>query len=489
MKNNLLIKAAEDLIDRGNWRAASAAYARLCTIFPNEPDIFYVYGRVLIELKMWDAALGQFEMALSINPDDPRFHRSRGDTLQAMGSLLEAETAYRQAINLNPHDTDAMINLGNSINKQGRPGDALVMYGRALAFDPGNLLALNNIGKTWHDHGDLKKAKTCYEMALNLNPNYPEAHFNHSLALLSEGDYRNGWHEYEWRFERQSARQIYPHRLNVSRWNGMPFPGKHLLVHCEQGMGDVIQFCRYMPMVKDLGGTVTLEVHEPLVSLLQGMPSVDRIIPFGRSKPLGEDFDFYVPLMSLPLLFGTTVENIPANIPYLAPSEVEKSRWRSQLSGRCEPCIGLVWSGSATDPSRSCPWDIVVTLAKSATNMHIFSLQKELPHGITTDMLNQANIIHLGNGLANFHSTAAVISHLDLIISIDTAVAHLAGAMGKPLWILLPHVSDWRWFQKGLDTPWYPTARLFRQPEKGNWADLVSVLIDELKKWNFCQRS
>lgn len=484
MESSALVEEAEKFVASGDWQAASIAYARLALRYPDEPDVFYLRGRVLMELGDWDAALSQLNKALSINPEDPRFHRSRGDALQAIDMLFEAENAYRCAIDLNPHDSDAMINLGNTIYKQGRSNGALASYERALAFDPENFKALNNIGKTWHDQGDLKQAKFWYETALNLNPNYPEAHFNHAVALLSEGDYRNGWQEYEWRFQRHSARQVYPHRLNGSRWKGTPFRDKRLLVHCEQGLGDVIQFCRYLPMVKSLGGTVTLEVHAPLVSLLQGMPSVDRIIPFGPSKPRESEYDIHVPLMSLPLLFGTTVENIPAQIPYLQPSAVEKSRWQSKLSSGYGRRIGLVWSGSATDPRRSCHWEIVATLTKVMTNFQFFSLQKELPPGITTDLLGSANVMHWGNDLVDFHSTAAAISHLDLVISIDTATAHLAGAMGKPVWILLPHSADWRWLQRRFDSPWYPTARLFRQPEKDDWRSLGSALVEELNKWS-----
>jgi len=484
VESSAFVEEAEKFVASGNWQAASIAYARLALSYPDEPDVFYLHGRVLMELGDWDAALSQFNKALSINPKDSRFHRCRGDVLQAMDMLLEAENAYRCAIDLNPRDTDALINLGNTIYKEGRSNGALAPYGRALAFDPENLKALNNIGKTWHDQGDLKKAKIWYETALKLNPNYPEAHFNHAIALLAEGDFRNGWQEYEWRFHRQSARQVYPHQLNILRWNGAPFQDKRLLVHCEQGLGDVIQFCRYMPMVKALGGTVTLEVHASLVSLLEHITSVDRIIPFGRLKPREIDYDLYVPLMSLPLLFGTTIESIPAQIPYLHPSPVEVSRWQSRLSSRCGARIGLVWSGSATDPRRSCPWEIISRLTKVMTNLQFFSLQKQLPPGITADLLEHANMIHWGNSLVDFHATAAAISHLDLVISIDTATAHLAGAMGKPVWILLPHAADWRWLQIRSDTPWYPTARLFRQPEKDDWRALVSTLVEELKQWS-----
>jgi len=483
IENSSLIKTAEDFIDKKDWGAASDAYALLARSYPNEPDVHYLHGRVLMELTQWDAALTRFDMAVTIGDKESRFHRSRGDALQAMGKLLDAENAYRRAIDLNPQDTDAMINLGNTMNKQERPNAALSWYGRALAFDSENLLALNNIGKTWHDLGELQQAKIWYEKALSRNPNYAEARFNRALALLTEGDYIHGWMEYEWRFRRRSAKRVYPHRLEGERWDGKSFRDRRLLVHCEQGMGDVIQFCRYMPMVKALGGKVILEVHPPLVSLLQGMPSIDRVIPFDRGQRPTVDYDIYIPLMSLPLLFGTTIDNIPCQTPYLKPSTVEISRWQYRPGTHHTPSIGLVWAGSNIDPRRSCPWDIVAELTEAMNNIHFFSLQKELPSEVNRDLLNRAHIIHWGDFLNDFHATAAAISHLDMIISVDTATAHLVGAMGKPLWVLLPYTADWRWFQDRLDVPWYPTARLFRQPKNGNWRSLLVSLIGALETW------
>lgn len=481
-EENRLIQDAESFVAEGQWQAASKAYEALTAIYPSEPEVYYLHGRVLMEMTQWRAALVQLDRALALSTTEPRYHLSRGDTLQALGSLVEASESYRKALELNPNDCDAMINLGNSLHRQGDLSDALYWYGRALEVDRLSIKAMNNIGKTLQDIGDLQRAKEWYDKALAIDANYAEARFNKAAALLTEGDYLNGWREYEWRFRRNSARRVYPHRLEGERWNGTPFAGKRLLVHCEQGLGDVIQFCRYLLAVKALGGTLILEVHKPLLPLLQGMAAVDKVIHFDPKTPPAVDYDYHIPLMSLPFLLGTTLDSVPKPIPYLQPSEAALSRWQQQSDICRSPEVGIVWAGSATDPNRSCPLEVVKELCTSAKGIRFISLQKELPEGISAEILAAEGITHWGDRLSDFNETAAAISHLDLVISIDTAAAHLAGAMGKPLWLLLPHASDWRWLQKRDDSPWYPTARLFRQHSKGDWKGLLSNLIEALKR-------
>ena len=481
-EENRLIRDAESFVAEGQWQAASRAYEALTAIYPSEPEVYYLHGRVLMEMMQWRAALGQLDRALALSTTEPRYHLSRGDTLQAIGSLIEASESYRKALELKPNDCDAMINLGNALHRQGDLSDALYWYKRALEVDQTSIKAMNNIGKTLQDKGELQHAKEWYDKALAIDGNYAEARFNRAAALLTEGDYLNGWREYEWRFMRKSARHVYPHRLGGERWNGKPFAGKRLLVHCEQGLGDVLQFCRYLPTVKALGGSLLLEVHKPLLPLLQGMAAVDRVICFDPKTPPAIEYDYHIPLLSLPLLLGTTLDSLPKPIPYLEPSEAALSRWQQRSDAFCSPEVGIVWAGSSTDPSRSCPFDAVMELCASANGIRFISLQKELPDGISAKKLAAKGITHWGDRLSDFNETAAAISHLDLVISIDTAAAHLAGAMGKPLWLLLPHTSDWRWLQKRDDSPWYPTARLFRQPSKGDWKGLLSDVVAALNR-------
>ncbi len=481
-ENSRLVKDAERFVAEGQWQAAARAYEQLTAIHAFEPEVYYLHGRVLMEMAQWQAALRKFDHALAISATEPRYHLSRGDTLQAMGALREASNAYRNALTLAPDDCVAMVNLGNVTHKQGDLLSALDWFGRTLRRDPLNIKAMNNLGKTFQDMGDLKRARIWYDKALAIDPHYAEARFNRAAAMLTVGDYMNGWPEYEWRFRRKSALRVYPHHLRGPRWDAKPFHGKRLLVHCEQGLGDVIQFCRYLPAVKKLGGTLILEVQKPLVSLLKAMPSVDRVITFDNRRSTTHEYDIHIPLMSLPLLLGTTIENIPSHIPYLNPSTAMRPKWRPRSTEHHAPSVGIVWSGNATDPRRSCPLELVIKLCSSIDGIRFFSLQKELPEGVTADKLREAGIIHWGDRLSDFDATASAIFQLDLMISIDTATAHLAGAMGKPLWLLLPYASDWRWLQNRDDSPWYPTARLFRQSVKNDWAAMFPGVIRALRQ-------
>lgn len=477
-----LIKDAEDCVAEGQWQAASRAYEALAAIYPCEPEVHYLHGRVLMEISQWQAALGRFDRALTLSSTEPRYHLSRGDSFQAMGALHQASQAYHDALKLDPHYSDAMIHLGNTLHRLGDLPAALKWFQKAHAIKPAGITSMNNIGKTYQDMGDVRQAISWYDKALAIAPQYAEARFNRAVALLTTGDYLNGWREYEWRFQRKSAHRVYPHQLAGKRWNGRPFPGKRLLVHCEQGMGDVIQFCRFLPDVKALGGKLILEVHKPLASLLQGLGSVDRVVIFDPVQPPVADYDYHIPLMSLPYLLGTTVENLADKIPYLRPVINEDFRSAGDASGRQRPSVGIVWSGSITDPRRSCPFDVIEKLGTAFESIRFVSLQKELPHDVGMNRLRQCGIAHWGDRLKNFNDTAVAISQLDLLISIDTAAAHLSGAMGMPVWILLPFAADWRWLEHRNDSPWYPTARLFRQTAPNDWNAIISIVIEALGK-------
>jgi len=435
-----------------------------------------------MEVGQWGPALHQFDLAININAEAPAYYRSRGDALQEIGNYRSAVSSYRHALKLNPGDIEAMINLGNAFNRQDRPDQALFWYKCAYKYSPENAVVMNNIGKTIHDQGDLCHASNWYEKALQVDPNYAEARFNRSVLMLAQGDYMNGWAEYEWRFKRKSAHRVYPHQLDTKRWDGKNLQGKRILVHCEQGMGDVIQFCRFLPMLKRMGAEVVAEVHPPLVSLLQSMPEIDEVIPFDPKRPTQRGHDIHTSLLSLPFLLGITIDRVSASVPYLKPSLSKVDFWKLQAAIPEGFRVGVVWEGSAIDPRRACPLAFMQTLSAALPDVHFLSLQKDLSSRSVLERLIAANIIHWGDRLNDFSTTAAAIFHLHLVISIDTAVAHLAGAMGKPVYILLPYAADWRWLQTGENNPWYPTARLFRQFQKNNWADILPSLIDAIRK-------
>ena len=467
-----LTEAAEAFIAAGRWQAASRTYARLGELLPQDPDVHHLHGLVLMAQGNGKAALKQIDRAILIRPDLAAYHRSRGDALTSMGALEAAEKNYRQALVLDSTDIHAMINLGNTLYRQNKPSQALKWYQRALSADPSNTRVMNNIGKTTHDRGQLELALHWYDKALAAEPEYAEARFNRAVVRLALGDFPNGWAEYEWRFKRKAANRVYPHDIKSRRWDGAPYAGKHLLVHCEQGMGDVIQFCRYLPKVKALGGQLSVEVHAPLVPLLQTMGEIDQVLCFDPHRPPSGGYDLHLPLLSLPLLFQTTLETIPTDVPYLQASSAKPFQWDTGINPTREMRVGIVWRGSVTDPRRACPFKLMQGLM-TIPGTRFFSLQKDLTPCDRESLGRTPHLSHWGDRLGGFDDTATAIQTLDLILSVDTATAHLAGALGKPVWVLLPYAADWRWLTDRQDSPWYPTARLFRQPSAGDWIAVI----------------
>jgi spore maturation protein CgeB len=295
------------------------------------------------------------------------------------------------------------------------------------------------------------------------------------LALLTLGNYQQGWAEYEWRFRRRNANSVYPYQLKSPRWQGESFKGRRLLVYCEQGLGDVLQFARYLPIVKQLGGTLILEVQRSLLPLLQSMDCVDTLITFNAQRAPSISHDWHIPLLSLAGMFNTTAENMPDKVPYLHAVANHSAWWRRKMAA-ADYKIGLVWATSGLDSKRNIPLRECYSWF-NIPGVRFFSLQKGASiHQLAPDL----DITDLGNQLSDFRDTAAVVGNLDLVISVDTAVAHLAGAMGKPVWVLLPLGADWRWPPNGSTTPWYPTATLYRQDQPGTWRKVQTDVYEAL---------
>jgi tetratricopeptide (TPR) repeat protein/ADP-heptose:LPS heptosyltransferase len=475
-----LIDRAGQLIHDGKLFEAAEIYAYLSRRHPLSPDYIHLHGLALYEAGDLDAALEKITTAIHHNPDLSVYHRSHGDVLQAMGQFKPAIQAYQRALSLDAGDTDAMLNQGNALERLDHPDQARQCYQRVLQMDEGNIKALNNLGKIDYDMGFPEKAVQWYQKALAVSPDYAEARFNQALALLSMGDYENGWREYAWRFRRKTARQVYPHTLSSPRWYGEPYPDRRLLVHCEQGMGDVLQFIRFLPQVKQLGGTLIVEAHPPLLPVLNSMPCIDHLVGFNAERPADIAHDLHVPLLSLPHLFQTRLDTIPSKVPYIGVDKSRQEAWKSRLQKHLDgirgiraqgPRIGLIWSGSSLNPKRN----LDVHQFKPLTDLsgiQFYSLQT----GRQAEQLTippRLPVMPLGNELADFGDTAAIMAHMDLIISVDTAAAHLAGALGKPVWVLLPAGADWRWPLNHRDSPWYPNARIFRQTRPGHWDDVI----------------
>jgi len=379
--------------------------------------------------------------------------------------------AYEKALGLEPGKAGSYNGLGNVLDNLGQAGPAMEMFARAIELEPDDATTHNNLGVACMGDGAFEQAAGCFRQSLSIKPDFAEAAFNAAILRLLRGDYKKGWPGYENRRLKSDWRHNYPFRYDRKpRWHGESFAGQTLFVHDEQGFGDAIQFVRYLDMARTLGGRVVFETRKPLLGLLAGVKGIDEITersPDGRPRA---EFDLWCPLMSLPGIFSTTERSIPATMPYLQADPDKKKAWRKRIAGKGFR-VGLVWSGNPTHfrgRNRSCiPADLLPVL--KVPGVRFYGLQKGAAAREAFELQKEGLITNLGDDLQDFSETAAAIANLDLVISIDTAVAHLAGAMGKPVWVLLAHVPDWRWLLERSDSPWYPTARLFRQTARGDW--------------------
>jgi hypothetical protein len=355
-----------------------------------------------------------------------------------------------------------------------------------LARDPDHVAALTTRGNALRALGRLDEALADYDRALAILPHNVGAHFNRALCRLQLGDFEQGWLEYEWRWHKETHNK-HPHIFAHPLWLGRePVAGKTVLLHAEQGLGDALQFCRFAPLVSRLGANVMLAVAPVLHGLLTSLPGVSLIVSKSDTTPR---FDLQCPLLSLPLALGTRLETIPADIPYLAAPAPHRRKWQARLGPRSGPRIGLAWSGNpehGNDANRSMTLDQAAGLIPEAlirAGLTLHCLQRDMRPRDIPALAMLPQIIFYGADLAEMSDTAALIAELDLVISVDTAVLHLAGALGVPVWGLLPLACDWRWLTAREDTPWYPTMRLFRQPALGAWETVIARVRGELELW------
>ena len=459
---------------QGDPEKAIAIYQEALSIKPDRAEIYYNLGNALQEQEKYEEAIAQYQQAIALKPDYPKAYNNWGNCLKTVGRLDEAIAQYRQAIALDPNYAGAYNRLGNTFKKQGKIADAIAQYHLALAIEPNYVEVHNNMALVLQTEGRLDEAIGHYNKSLELRPNDASTHFARAFTWLLKGDLPSGWHEYEWRWDDDI---VAPRHFAEPLWDGSYLEGGTILIYAEQGLGDNIQFIRYALGVKERVGQVIVECPECLVRLFANVPGIDRVVSQGKPLP---EFDVQVPLLSLPRILGTTLENIPAQIPYLRALEDEKLRGKDADAIK----VGFVWAGTDSylhdlTRYRSCPLDIFLELL-DIPNLSLYSLQKEPSseelkalHGETSGgragETPALRILSLHEQLHDFADTAKAIAQLDLVISVDTAVAHLAGAMGKPVWVLLPFAPDWRWMLNRSDSPWYPTMRLFRQSQPGDW--------------------
>jgi len=445
---------------------------------PNEhADQLNEEGIQWLHKKNLDNARYCFEKAVQIDSQHAYAYCNIGRIFYEKGQYDTAQQFFEKALSIHPRLPEALSNLGLTLHRLNQMDKAIECYQKALEIKPNYPIACHNMGYTLETLGQLAESIQWYEKAIALSPNYHCAHSNLGMTLLLDGQYKRGFSEYEWRFKKEDAE----HRdFQSSPWDGRSFSNKSLLVYPEQGYGDSIQFIRYLPQVKKRGGTVILETHKYLMPLFKNMPYIDAFSIYGDTPP---STDYHIAIASLPHVFETTLETIPCNIPYLFRPDNEKSILVQTIEMMDGFRIGISWSGSPihkNNQNRSCALSLFYPLTQ-IKGVVLFSIQK----GPACDDLKQSShmpVVDLSDLIHDFSDTATAIFHMDLIISVDTATVHLAGAMGKPTWVMIPKAPDWRWMRKRYDSPWYPSIRLFRQPEPGDFENVMNTIKQALKQ-------
>ena len=465
------------LKELNRWEEALASYEQAIQLKPGYEDAWNNRGIALKELARSDEALASYEQAIRLRPDFAAAHYNRGNALQGLERLDEALASYEQAIKLKPDYAAACNNRGLVLKQLNRLEEALASYARAVEIDPGFAEACNNRGVALCELKRMDEALASYEQAIRLKPDYAQGHWNLALHRLSVGDFARGWEEYEWRWANADL-GLPARNFAQPRWRGdESLTGKTIFLYGEQGLGDTLQFCRYAKQVSKLGARVILEAPKPLLPLLQNLDGVERLVEEGSVQ---SGFDYHCPLLSLPLAFRTDLGTIPSANGYIVSNPEKVDEWRNKLGDRTRPRIGLAWSGSTDykdDFKRSIALSELVQLLPR--QYQYVSLQKEVKRGDQEALNSHANILHFG---ASFADTAALCELMDVVVSVDTSIAHLAGAMGRPVWVMLSFMPDCRWLLDRPDSPWYSSARLFRQDVRGDWAGVIDSVSRALVK-------
>jgi tetratricopeptide (TPR) repeat protein len=460
------------LKDLKRFAEALECFDRAIALKDDYAEAYNNRGNVLRELISPEAALESIDRAIALKGDYAAAYSNRGSVLRDLQRPQQALADQDRAVALDPANPQACNNRGNALYDVGRLEEALADLDRALKLRPDYAAACNNRGNVLKDLMRLPEALASFDAAIALDPGYDEARWNKSLVVLLTGDFANGWRLFEKRWT-GSVLKFSARKFSQPLWLGdAPLTGKTLLLYGEQGFGDTVQFCRYAPMAAALGAKVILEVPAALLALVSTLRGDFTFVAAGRPLP---DFDLQCPMMSLPLAFKTELDTIPADIPYLFADPIRRERWRSRLGPRTRPRIGLVWSGKPglrPDLTRSMPFRHLLGLSGLPFEYHC--LQKEIRETDRAALSDVPQIKTYTDELADFADTAALIAEMDLVISVDTSIAHVAGALGKPVWILLPWAGEWRWLLDRGDSPWYPTAELIRQTRMGDWDGVVA---------------
>ncbi|MCB4810669.1 tetratricopeptide repeat-containing glycosyltransferase family protein [Methylovorus menthalis] len=473
-----LVKRADQALAQGHYKLALEQYNHMLALQADNLAALVGCGRALTSLKQYEFAIAHLDYALAAAPQDAAIHHYRGLALQKARRFDEAIVALQTAIELQPDQPALYLNLANTLADAGDVELALAFYDQIIAQYP-SALAFNNRGNLHLDQGRFALAMQDFTEAITRQPDQPRFFWNKALLHLLLGEYAQGWALYEYGFHTEGEARGLMRRFDQPRWLGdTPLAGKRLLLWAEQGYGDTIQFCRYALDAMAQGAEVILEVQAPLKALMHSLHPAVQVVAAGEHLPA---FDLHSPLLSMPLAWiKAGVSTLPTHTAYLKADKTRKATFQLAPPGKLR--VGVVWSGSTThsnDHRRSLLLQNLQAWRDLSIELHCLQLDvREVDLPTLADWPE----MHLHTGaLKDFSDTAALISAMDVVISVDTSVAHLAGALGKPVWVLLPWIPDFRWLLDRVDSPWYPTARLYRQPVAGDWASVVQQVMLDLQ--------
>jgi Flp pilus assembly protein TadD len=467
----------------GRLDEAEPLYRQVLSHQPDHANALNQLGYLLFQKEQHQEALDLIQKAIAINPTSAEYRNNAGLALMGLGRMEEAVTEYNTALEFRQNFPEIHNNLGNALAKLGRLADARQAINRALQLRPNLPAAWDNLGQISKLEQKYDQAIEAHRQAISFKPDFAEAHFNVGLLYLLKGDLRAGFRESEWRWK--FLKTLLPRPLfEQTLWDGSNLDGRRIFVQSEGGFGDAIQYVRLLPLVQKRGGKVLLGCPRDLFSLLQGLEGADEIFPSGVPVP---KFDVQCPAASLACFLDITLENLPTKVPYLHPDPTRIRYWRQKIpAGDKRLKVGLVWAGRpdfANDYNRSMALAQLAPLSQ-IPNVWFFSLQK----GVASEQLRMRppgwEITDWTDELKEYADTAAMITQLDLVISVDTSVAHLAGALAKPVWVLLPLIPDWRWMLDRSDSPWYPTMRLFRQQADQDWTKPIEQVVQALREFS-----
>jgi tetratricopeptide (TPR) repeat protein len=467
---------------QGRFADAIACYEKALDLKPDYAEAHNNLGNAYRGQGRLPESIACYEQAVRFQPEFAGTHNNLSVAYQAAGRYEEAVRCGQEALRLQPGFVVAYINLGAALDALGKPEEALESYRQAIALQPRFAEAYYNMAAVLQAMAKPEEALACFDKALLLQPNYAPAHLARASGRLLTGNFKEGWPEYEWR-RRIPQFAVPPLPTPQPAWDGSSLVDRRILVRAEQGTGDTMQFVRYAPLLKKLGGHVIVEAQTHLISLLRTCPGIDHLV--GRGEPLPE-FDVHTWLLSLPGLLGTDLSNLPADVPYLWADSVLVDSWRKELSAFAGYKVGILWQGNPghrMDHLRSVPLTAFAPLAQ-VEGVHLFSLQKQYGTEQLAALGDRFRVTDLGGRFdaSSFADAAAAIMNLDLVVTVDTAVAHLAGALGAPAWVLLPISPDWRWLLQREDSPWYPTMRLFRQDRPRDWPSVIQRVAVEIRR-------